>query len=162
MMGVPTFYTRMLGDMRFDRQAVAHMRLFISGSAPLRSEDHAAFAAQTGQVILERYGMTETNINSSNPLTGERRAGSIGLALPGVEMRVVDPENRAAVPNETVGEIAVRGPNLFAGYWRMPDETATAFRPDGFFLTGDLGIKSADGYFRLVGRAARSNYFGRF
>ena len=141
LMGVPTFYTRLLGDARFDRALTAHMRLFVSGSAPLLSETHRAFHDRTGHHILERYGMTETNMNTSNPYDGERRAGTVGLPLPGVEVRVVG------------GVIEVRGPNVFAGYWRMPEKTAEDLRADGWFITGDLGQVDPDGYVRIVGRA---------
>ncbi len=144
MMGVPTFYTRLLDDPRLTRETAAGMRLFISGSAPLLPETHAAFAARTGHAILERYGMTETNMIASNPLAGERRAGTVGLPLPGVEVRL------DAAP---VGGIEVRGPNVFAGYWEMPEKTAEEFTPDGWFRTGDLGSFDPDGYLRIVGRA---------
>jgi malonyl-CoA/methylmalonyl-CoA synthetase len=150
MMGVPTFYTRLLGDPRFAREAAAHMRLFISGSAPLLGDTHRAFEARTGQKILERYGMTETNMNTSNPYRGERRAGTVGLPLPGVEVKITD--NGAELPQGQTGMIEVRGPNVFKGYWNMPDKTAEELRPDGFFITGDLGMFDADGYLHIVGR----------
>jgi malonyl-CoA/methylmalonyl-CoA synthetase len=153
MMGVPTFYTRLLDAPRFERDLVAHMRLFVSGSAPLLAETHAAFEARTGHRILERYGMTETNMNTSNPYDGERRAGSVGRPLPGVEVRVVDPETGAALPLGETGMVEVRGPNVFHGYWRMPEKTREEFRDDGFFVTGDLGRFDDDGYLDLVGRA---------
>jgi malonyl-CoA/methylmalonyl-CoA synthetase len=152
MMGVPTFYTRMLADPRLTREAVAHMRLFISGSAPLLAETHRAFEARTGHRILERYGMTETNMNTSNPYAGERRAGTVGPALPGVEVIVTDPETGAPLPPGAVGMIEVRGPNVFKGYWRMPEKTAADLRANGFFITGDLGRFDADGYLTIVGR----------
>jgi malonyl-CoA/methylmalonyl-CoA synthetase len=152
MMGVPTFYTRLLDDPRFTRETAAHMRLFVSGSAPLLSETHARFEERTGHRILERYGMTETNMNTSNPYEGERRAGTVGFPLPGVELRIVDPATGAeVVPGET-GMIEVRGPNVFKGYWRMPGKTAEEMRPDGFFVTGDLGRMDPDGYVQIVGR----------
>jgi malonyl-CoA/methylmalonyl-CoA synthetase len=151
MMGVPTFYTRMLDVAGFGRNDCKAMRLFISGSAPLRAETHREFAARTGQEILERYGMTETGMNSSNPLRGERRPGSVGRPLPGVEIRVVDADDRTLAPNE-VGEIQVRGDHVFAGYRGMPDKTAEAFTTDGFFRTGDQGVLSRDGYLSIVGR----------
>ncbi|MCW1918256.1 malonyl-CoA synthase [Rhodobacter sp. KR11] len=150
MMGVPTFYTRLLSDARFDRTAAAHMRLFISGSAPLLAETHRAFEARTGQRILERYGMTETNMNTSNPYDGERRAGTVGLPLPGVDLRIMGAAGDVA-PGE-VGMIEVRGPNVFQGYWQMPEKTAEELRPDGWFITGDLGMIE-DGYVSIVGRA---------
>jgi len=151
MMGVPTFYTRLLDDSRLTRDLVAHMRLFVSGSAPLLAETHAAFEARTGHRILERYGMTETNMNTSNPYDGDRRPGTVGLPLPGVALRIV--ADGAEVAPGAVGMIEVRGPNVFKGYWQMPDRTAEDLRPDGWFITGDLGTRSADGYVTIVGRA---------
>jgi len=152
LMGVPTFYTRLLSDPRFDRELVAHMRLFISGSAPLLAETHSAFEARTGHRILERYGMTETNMNTSNPYDGERRAGTVGMPLPGVALKITDPDTGEALPRGAVGMIEVRGPNVFAGYWQMPEKTATDLRADGFFITGDLGMVDDDGYVHIVGR----------
>ncbi|MFN3721480.1 MAG: malonate--CoA ligase [Paracoccaceae bacterium] len=151
MMGVPTFYTRLLEDARLSRNLVDHMRLFISGSAPLLSETHIAFEARTGKRILERYGMTETNMNTSNPHDGDRRAGTVGLPLPGVEVRIMA-DGREVAPGE-VGVIEVRGPNVFQGYWQMPDKTAEDLRPDGWFITGDLASRDDDGYVTIVGRA---------
>jgi len=153
MMGVPTFYTRLLADERLTRELVAHMRLFISGSAPLLAETHGAFEARTGHRILERYGMTETNMNTTNPLDGERRAGTVGFPLPGVELRICDPDTGKQVAPGDIGVIEVRGRNVFKGYWNMPEKTAAEFRPDGFFITGDLGQIDADGYVTIVGRA---------
>jgi malonyl-CoA/methylmalonyl-CoA synthetase len=152
MMGVPTFYTRLLDDPRLTRDLVANIRLFVSGSAPLLAETHRQWEARTGQRILERYGMTETNMNTSNPYEGERRAGTVGFPLPGVEVKVCDP-NGAEVPAGAIGTIEVRGPNVFHGYWKMPEKTAEELRPDGFFITGDLGTMDADGYVSIVGRA---------
>ncbi|MEM7544813.1 MAG: malonyl-CoA synthase [Pseudomonadota bacterium] len=152
MMGVPTFYTRLLDDDRFDKALTAHMRLFISGSAPLLAETHRAFEARTGHRILERYGMTETNMNTSNPYEGERRAGTVGFALPGVELKVTEPETGKTLPDGEVGVIEVRGPNVFKGYWQMPEKTAEELRPDGFFITGDLGLVDDRGYVQIVGR----------
>ena len=152
MMGVPTFYTRLLGDDRFTHDLVAHFRLFVSGSAPLLAETHVQFEARTGHRILERYGMTETNMNTSNPYEGERRAGTVGFALPGVEVKVTDPETGGDVPQGDVGQIEVRGPNVFKGYWKMPEKTAAELRDDGFFITGDLGKVDEDGYLHIVGR----------
>jgi malonyl-CoA/methylmalonyl-CoA synthetase len=152
MMGVPTFYTRLLDDARFTKDAAQHMRLFISGSAPMLAETHNQFEARTGQRILERYGMTETNMNTSNPYNGERRAGTVGFPLPGVELKVTDPETGATLPQGEVGVIEVRGPNVFKGYWQMPEKTADELRADGFFITGDLGVIDADGYVSIVGR----------
>jgi malonyl-CoA/methylmalonyl-CoA synthetase len=127
------------------------MRLFISGSAPLLAETHEAWEARTGHRILERYGMTETNMNTSNPYEGERRAGTVGFPLPGVELRILA-EGRE-VPAGEVGMIEVRGPNVFGGYWQMPEKTAEELRADGWFITGDLGMRDADGYVHIVGRA---------
>ena len=124
LMGVPTFYTRLLSDDRFDRDLVSHMRLFVSGSAPMLAETHLQFEERTGQRILERYGMTETNMNTSNPYDGERRVGSVGFALPGVEIMISDPETGTELPVGETGMIEVRGPNVFLGYWRKPEKTA--------------------------------------
>ncbi len=152
MMGVPTFYTRLLDDARFSRDLTAHMRLFISGSAPLLADTHEAFEARTGHRILERYGMTETNMNTSNPYEGERRAGTVGFALPGVEVKITDADSGAVLPQGEVGQIEVRGANVFKGYWQMPEKTAEELRADGFFITGDLGRVDDDGYLHIVGR----------
>lgn len=152
MMGVPTFYTRLLDDPRFTRDLVAHLRLFVSGSAPLLAETHQAFEARTGHRILERYGMTETNMNTSNPYEGERRAGTVGLPLKGVELRVCDPETRAELPKGEIGMLHVRGPNVFCGYWNMPEKTREELLEDGFFITGDLAKIDQDGYVTIVGR----------
>jgi len=152
MMGVPTFYTRLLDNPRFDRDLVAHMRLFVSGSAPLLPETHRAFAARSGHAILERYGMTETGMNASNPYQGERRPGSVGFALPGVSLRVTDPATGANLPSGETGMVEVKGPNVFAGYWNLPEKTAEEMRPGGWFVTGDLGRFDADGYLHIVGR----------
>jgi malonyl-CoA/methylmalonyl-CoA synthetase len=152
MMGVPTFYTRLLDDARFTKEAAAHMRLFISGSAPLLAETHVQFETRTGQRILERYGMTETNMNTSNPYAGERRAGTVGFPLPGVELKITNPETGETLPQGEVGVIEVRGPNVFKGYWQMPEKTADELRADGFFITGDLGVIDEAGYVSIVGR----------
>jgi malonyl-CoA/methylmalonyl-CoA synthetase len=151
LMGVPTFYTRLLASPRLSRQATEGMRLFISGSAPLLAETHRAFRLRTGHAILERYGMTETGMNTSNPYEGERRAGTVGFALPGVDVRVADKAGDPLGPGE-IGAVEVRGPNVFAGYWRRPEMTAAEFRPGGWFITGDLGVVDADGYLSIVGR----------
>ena len=153
MMGVPTFYTRLLGNPRFDRDLTAHMRLFISGSAPLLAETHRAFETRTGHRILERYGMTETTMSTSNPYDGERRAGTVGFPLPGVEARIAHAETGEVLPQGEIGSLEVRGPNVFKGYWRMPEKTAEEFRNDGFFITGDIAMIDADGYVTIVGRA---------
>lgn len=152
LMGVPTFYTRLLADERFDRSLVAHMRLFISGSAPLLSETHKAFTKRTGLSILERYGMTETNMNTSNPYIGERIAGTVGLPLPGVEIRVLDQDSGEICDTGQIGMLHVRGPNVFAGYWRMPDKTREELLGDGFFITGDLASIDTAGYVTIAGR----------
>ncbi|KUJ84140.1 malonyl-CoA synthase [Ruegeria marisrubri] len=152
MMGVPTFYTRLLDDERFTRDLASHMRLFISGSAPLLAETHARFEERTGHRILERYGMTETNMNTSNPYDGERRAGTVGFPLPGVELKITDPETGEELPQGEIGLIEVRGPNVFKGYWQMPEKTAAELRENGFFITGDLGMIDEDGYVTIVGR----------
>ncbi len=151
MMGVPTFYTRLLASGEFTRERTGHMRLFVSGSAPLLAETHARFEERTGHRILERYGMTETGMNCSNPYEGERRAGTVGFPLPGTELRIV--EDGAEVPRGEVGLIEVRGPNVFSGYWQKPEKTAEEFRDGGWFVTGDLGRIDADGYVHIVGRA---------
>jgi malonyl-CoA/methylmalonyl-CoA synthetase len=152
MMGVPTFYTRLLGDERFTKDLSKHMRLFVSGSAPLLAETHVQFEDRTGHRILERYGMTETNMNTSNPYDGERRAGTVGFPLPGVELKITDSQTGATLSQGDIGEIEVRGPNVFKGYWQMPEKTAEELRSDGFFITGDLGQIDADGYVSIVGR----------
>ncbi len=152
MMGVPTFYTRLLKEPGLDRSATAGMRLFVSGSAPLLAETHRDWQARTGHAILERYGMTETNMSTSNPYAGDRVAGTVGMPLPGVALRVVDPESGAELPVDTVGMIEVKGPNVFRGYWRMPEKTAAEFKADGFFITGDLGKVDPRGYVHIVGR----------
>ncbi len=152
MMGVPTFYSRLLQSDRLTRESVKHMRIFISGSAPLSPEVHSDFEARTGQVILERYGMTETGMNTSNPYEGARRAGTVGLPLPGVELRIADPETGNELEQGEIGSIEVRGPNVFEGYWRLPEKTRTEFRDDGFFISGDLGVIDDQGYLNIVGR----------
>ncbi len=151
-MGVPTFYTRLLQHPKRLREASKSMRLFISGSAPLLAETHQAFRDVTGHAIIERYGMTETLINTSNPHTGDRIAGTVGPALPGVQVRVTDPVGGAPLPIGDIGMIEVKGPNLFSGYWRNPEMTAQDFRTDGYFITGDLGLIDRAGYVQIVGR----------
>ncbi|HSH42770.1 MAG TPA: malonyl-CoA synthase [Arenicellales bacterium] len=153
LMGVPTFYTRLLAEPGLDAGATANMRLFISGSAPLLEETHREFQQRTGHAILERYGMTETSMNTSNPYDGERRAGTVGPPLPDVEVRVTDPETGKPLPPGEVGQLEVRGPNVFKGYWQMPDKTREEFRDDGFFITGDMGLIDEQGYVSIVGRS---------
>ncbi|MGG7567501.1 malonate--CoA ligase [Rhodovulum sp. DZ06] len=150
LMGVPTFYTRLLARPELTRDLCANMRLFISGSAPLLAETHREWEARTGHRILERYGMTETNMNTSNPYDRERRAGTVGFPLPGVELRVM--LDGKEVPRGEIGVLEVRGDNVFSGYWRMPEKTAEELRPDGWFITGDLGRVDEDGYVHIVGR----------
>lgn len=152
LMGVPTFYSRLIQSANLTQAAVANMRLFISGSAPLLAEVHQAFRTMTGQAILERYGMTETCMIASNPLDGERRPGSVGFALPDVQVRITDRESGTILPQGATGAIEVRGPNVFRGYWRMAEKTASEFTDDGFFITGDLGLIDDDGYLNIVGR----------
>ena len=152
LMGVPTFYTRLLQQQGLTKDATEHMRLFISGSAPLLAETHREWQARTGHAILERYGMTETNMNTSNPYQGERIAGTVGFPLPGVSIRVTDPETGAILEQEAIGMLEVKGPNVFKGYWRMPEKTASEFRSDGYFITGDLGKIDHKGYVHIVGR----------
>jgi malonyl-CoA/methylmalonyl-CoA synthetase len=153
MMGVPTFYTRLLDHPGLSRNICANMRLFVSGSAPLLAETHSAWRERTGFAILERYGMTETNMITSNPYDRERRPGSVGFALPEVSVRIADLETGAPVRAGEIGVIEVKGPNVFAGYWRMPEKTKQEFRADGYFITGDLANVDDDGYIHIVGRA---------
>ncbi len=152
MMGVPTFYTRLLADPRFTSDLTRHMRLFTSGSAPLLAETHIQFEQRTGHRILERYGMTETNMTTSNPYDGERRAGTVGPALPGVEVKITNTKTSETLPDGEIGQLEVRGPNVFKGYWQMPEKTREELRQDGFFITGDLGLIDQDGYIQIVGR----------
>jgi malonyl-CoA/methylmalonyl-CoA synthetase len=152
MMGVPTFYTRLLQNPALNKEATRHMRLFVSGSAPLLADTHREWFARTGHAVLERYGMTETNMNTSNPYDGERVAGAVGHALPGVSVRVTDPETGKILAAEEIGMIEVKGPNVFKGYWRMPEKTKAEFRDDGFFITGDIGKIDAKDYVHILGR----------
>src|SRR3954453_9914709 len=152
LMGVPTFYTRLLQSPALTRETTGHMRLFISGSAPLLADTHREWFARTGHAVLERYGMTETNMNTSNPYDGTRVPGAVGHPLPGVTLRVTDPETGKELARDSVGMIEVKGPNVFKGYWRMPEKTKAEFRDDGFFITGDLGKIDANGYVHILGR----------
>ncbi len=152
LMGVPTFYTRLLQNPALSRETTKHMRLFVSGSAPLLAETHREWSARTGHAVLERYGMTETNMNTSNPYDGERVPGAVGFPLPGVSVRVTEPETGKELPRDEIGMIEVKGPNVFKGYWRMPEKTKSEFRPDGFFITGDLGKIDTKGYVHILGR----------
>ena len=151
LMGVPTFYVRLLADPRLDKEAVRNMRLFVSGSAPLPIEVFTQWQERTGHTLLERYGMTETNMNTSNPYDGERRLGTVGFPLPGTEIRIVG-KGGAPVPRGEVGMITVRGPNVFQGYWRNREKTKADLQADGFFVTGDLGREDSGGYISIVGR----------
>ncbi|MDK4741590.1 malonyl-CoA synthase [Rhizobium sp. CNPSo 3464] len=152
LMGVPTFYVRLVQHPGLSADVTSGMRLFISGSAPLLAETHRLFSETTGHAILERYGMTETNMNTSNPYDGERVAGTVGFPLPGVSLRVTQPETGAPLADGDTGMIEVKGPNVFKGYWRMPEKTKAEFRDDGFFITGDLGKIDERGYVHIVGR----------
>ncbi len=153
MMGVPTFYTRLLGTPEFTRDTARNMRLFVSGSAPLLAETHTEFADRTGHAILERYGMTETGMITSNPYdSAGRLAGTVGFPLPGVSVRTAEPEGKVLDAGE-IGVIEVKGPNVFKGYWRNPEKTKSEFRPDGYFISGDLGVIAPDGRVSIVGRA---------
>jgi len=152
MMGVPTFYTRLLAHPGLTHEATKTMRLFVSGSAPLLAETHREWTARTGHAILERYGMTETNMNTSNPYDGDRVPGAVGFPLPGVSVRITNPETTQELPRGEIGMIEVKGPNVFKGYWQMPEKTAAEFRTDGFFITGDLGKIDERGYVYIVGR----------
>ena len=151
-MGVPTMYVRLLDEPGFDAKACRNMRLFVSGSAPLLPDTFRQFEARTGQRILERYGMSETIMLTSNSYDGNRVAGTVGLPLPGVEVRVVDEQGRGCASG-AIGAIQVRGPNVFGGYWRMPHKTREEFTEDGFFRTGDMGQWDANGYLSIVGRS---------
>jgi malonyl-CoA/methylmalonyl-CoA synthetase len=151
LMGVPTFYVRLLQEPGLTREAVAHMRLFVSGSAPLLLDTFTEWQQRTGHTILERYGMSEAGMITSNPYEGERRGGTVGFPLPGIDVRIRDGE-RVCGPGEP-GGIEIQGPNVFAGYWRMPEKTKEEFTADGWFRTGDVGQWSADGYLSIVGRA---------
>ncbi len=151
-MGVPTLYVRLLDEPALTRDACAHMRLFISGSAPLLMETFALFQARTGHTILERYGMSETAMLTSNPYDGERRGGTVGFPLPGVGVRIVDDSGMPRGADQ-IGNIQVRGPNVFQGYWQMPEKTAEEFTADGWFRTGDVGRVDGQGYVTIVGRS---------
>jgi malonyl-CoA/methylmalonyl-CoA synthetase len=152
MMGIPTFYTRLLNEASFTRAICSNVRLFVSGSAPLQLETFRDFEARTGKTILERYGMSEAGMISSNPLAGERRGGTVGIPLPGISVRIADERDRPLEPG-VVGAIQVKGENVFAGYWRMPEKSREEFTADGYFRTGDVGTFDRDGYLSIVGRA---------
>ncbi len=152
MMGVPTFYTRLLDSQGFNADACVRMRLFIAGSAPLLAETHREFEARTGHRILERYGMTETGMITSNPYDGDRVAGTVGFALPGIQVRIADDQGKE-LPRDETGVLEMTGPNVFKGYWRMPEKTAEEFRADGWFITGDMASMDESGRISIVGRA---------
>ncbi len=152
LMGVPTFYVRLLLHPGLTKEMTSGMRLFVSGSAPLLAETHREWSTRTGHAILERYGMTETNMNTSNPYDGDRVPGAVGLPLPGVSARITNPDTGEELGANEIGMIEVKGPNVFKGYWRMPEKTAAEFRPDGFFITGDVGKIDERGYVHIVGR----------
>ncbi|WP_028880814.1 malonate--CoA ligase [Terasakiella pusilla] len=151
LMGVPTFYVRLLAHPSLNKETTKNMRLFVSGSAPLLEETHVQWQEKTGHAILERYGMTETNMNTSNPYDGDRRAGTVGFPLPGVEVRIMEGETE--LPVGEIGSIEVRGPNVFQGYWQMPEKTKEELRDNGFFITGDLGMIDDRGYVSIIGRS---------
>ncbi|OHC61879.1 MAG: malonyl-CoA synthase [Rhodocyclales bacterium GWA2_65_19] len=151
-MGVPTFYVRLLLDPGFDRDSCRNVRLFVSGSAPLLKETFDEFKARTGHTILERYGMTEGGMFTSNPYEGERRGGTVGFPLPGTELRIVGADGAVVKPG-AVGHIQVKGDNVFVGYWGMPEKTKEEFTADGYFKTGDMGSVDADGYVAISGRS---------
>ncbi|MCO4838070.1 MAG: malonyl-CoA synthase [Oceanospirillaceae bacterium] len=153
LMGVPTFYVRLLNHRYLSKHSVANMRLFVSGSAPLLAETHVKWQEKTGTAILERYGMTETNMNTSNPYQGDRRPGTVGFPLPLVEVKITDPVSGETLPIGEVGSIEVRGPNVFKGYWKMPEKTKEELRENGFFITGDLGMIDDQGYVSIIGRS---------
>ena len=152
LMGVPTMYVRLLDSAAFTSKAARNMRLFVSGSAPLLKETFVQFEARIGKRILERYGMSETVMLTSNPLNGERIAGTVGLALPQVQVRIADDQSNS-VDTNNIGAIQVKGPNVFAGYWQMPEKTKEEFTADGFFKTGDVGQMDDRGYVSIVGRS---------
>ena len=152
MMGVPTYYTRMLQSQNLNHLLTKNIRLFISGSAPLLSETYKEFESKTGHKILERYGMTETNMNTSNPYDGERKAGTVGFPLPGINVRITNPKTGEKLGVDKIGMIEIKGDNVFSGYWKMKKQTNSSFTKDGFFVTGDLGKFSSDGYLSIIGR----------
>ncbi len=152
MMGVPTYYTRLLSSPNFDRDITANIRVFISGSAPLLEDTFNEFYSRTGHYILERYGMTETNIICSNPIEGKRKSGTVGLPLEGQSLRIVD-DSLNILSKDEIGNIQVKGPNVFNGYWNLPDKTKEDFSVDNFFNTGDKGFIDQDGYLTIVGRS---------
>ncbi|MEH6527100.1 MAG: malonyl-CoA synthase [Sneathiella sp.] len=150
-MGVPTFYVRLLSELGLTSEICRNMRLFTAGSAPLLEETFSAFSEKTGHVILERYGMTEAGMITTNPYDGERKAGTVGFPLDN-DVRITDDDGKI-VPDGEIGILEIKGPNVFKGYWQMPDKTAAEFRSDGFFITGDMTRKGDDGYYRIVGRS---------
>ena len=155
MMGVPTFYSRLLAHPEFTRELASTMRVFISGSAPMTVEVHKRFTERTGKVVLERYGMTETSMNTSNPFEPEsaRRQGTVGFPLGDMQLRIANEETGEVLPTGEIGILEVKGDNVFQGYWQLPEKTASEFRSDGFFITGDMGYLNEEGYVTLVGRS---------
>jgi malonyl-CoA/methylmalonyl-CoA synthetase len=151
-MGVPTYYVRLLADPAFNQEVCGNMRLFVSGSAPLLTDTFNAFRQRSGHTILERYGMSETTMLVSNPYLGERKGGTVGLPLPGVSVQLRKQDGARCADGE-IGDIQVKGPNVFRGYWRMSDKTAEEFTADGYFKTGDVGRFDTDGYLTIVGRS---------
>tara|TARA_B100001121_G_C18632345_1_gene594983 strand:+ start:96 stop:950 length:855 start_codon:yes stop_codon:yes gene_type:complete len=152
MMGVPTFYSRLIQSEKLTKDVTKNIRLFISGSAPLLPEIHKIFEEKTGHIILERYGMTETNMSISNPYDGKRIAGTVGKPLPGIEMRIVDPKTNISVKKGEIGIIELKGKNVFEGYWNMPEKDKESFKEDGFFITGDMAKIDKNDYVIIVGR----------
>ena len=151
MMGVPTYYVRLLNEQGFNKSVCQNMRLFISGSAPLLSETFNSFEERTGMQILERYGMSETSMITSNPYSGNRVAGTVGFFLPSVDGRIINEKGEEVVDGE-IGVLEMKGPNVFKGYWKMPEKTKLEFTPDGYFITGDMASKSSEGRITIVGR----------
>jgi malonyl-CoA/methylmalonyl-CoA synthetase len=152
-MAVPTIHKRLLDVPNAENFDLSQVRLITSGSDRLPDEVFTGYKKTFGYTLLERYGMTETGMNCSNPLDGERRIGSVGFPLPGTEVRFVDSESRAVLPDGEIGELELRGPNVFKSYWKQPDKTTASFSSDGWFKTGDLGFRSEDGYITLCGRS---------
>jgi malonyl-CoA/methylmalonyl-CoA synthetase len=143
---------RLLNHPGLDRAVTRAMRLFVSGSAPLLPETHREWMERTGHLILERYGMTETSMNASNPYDGDRIAGTVGFPLPDISIRICDPDTSRELPSGEIGMIEIKGPNVFKGYWRNPEKTKSELRADGYFITGDLGLFDDRGYLHILGR----------
>ena len=153
LLGVPTFYTRLLDHPKLSRDITQNIRIFVSGSAPMLKETHMQWQDRTGKTIIERYGLTETSINSSSPYDGDIKIGTVGLPLPDIEIKITDPEKDGVeVDVNQVGVLEVKGPNVFGGYWQMPEKTKEELRDNGFFITGDLASIDKDGYISIIGR----------